>query len=127
MRLPPRHQRRQGRQPPDRHELAAARAIVATAERHAEGRPVAVVRVRIGRLGQLVPEYMSLYFEVAAMDSLCKGASFGWERVPSVLRCSDCGGGVESGAAASSRRRRAGPPVPLSGVRGPPTRGGQRR
>lgn len=52
---------------------------------------MAVVRVRIGRLRQLVPEYMSLYFEVAAMDSLCKGASFEWERVPSVLRCSDCG------------------------------------
>jgi hydrogenase nickel incorporation protein HypA/HybF len=73
------------------HELAVAQAIVAAAERHAEGRPVSVVRVRIGRLRQVVPEYLSFYFEVAAQESICEGAELKWERVPSRLHCSACG------------------------------------
>jgi hydrogenase nickel incorporation protein HypA/HybF len=73
------------------HELAVARAIVAAAERHAEGRPVAVVRVRVGRLRQVVPEYLDFYFEVAAREALCEGASLECKRIPSLLRCGACG------------------------------------
>jgi hydrogenase nickel incorporation protein HypA/HybF len=73
------------------HELAVAQAIVAAAERHADGQPVAVVRVRVGRLRQVVPEYLPFYFEVASRETLCDGASLEWERVPSRLRCSACG------------------------------------
>jgi Zn finger protein HypA/HybF involved in hydrogenase expression len=36
------------------HELAVAQAIVAAAECHAEWRPVSMVRVHVGRLGQVV-------------------------------------------------------------------------
>lgn len=73
------------------HELAIARAIVAAAERHAQGRPVSVVRVRLGRLRQVVPEYLSFYFEAASKDGLCEGAELEWEKVPSLLACSACG------------------------------------
>lgn len=72
------------------HELAVAQAIVAAAERHTEGRPVAIVRVLIGRLRQVVPEYLSFYFELASKDIDCEGAGLEWERVPSLLRCSAC-------------------------------------
>lgn len=73
------------------HELAIAQAIVAAAERHAEGRPVTIVRVGVGRLRQVVPEYLDFYFEVAARETLCEGASLEWERIPSLLRCGACG------------------------------------
>jgi hydrogenase nickel incorporation protein HypA/HybF len=73
------------------HELAVAQAIVAAAERHAEGRPVSVVRVRVGRLRQVVPDFLSFYFEVAARETLCDGAALEWERVDSRLACSACG------------------------------------
>jgi hydrogenase nickel incorporation protein HypA/HybF len=73
------------------HELAVAQAIVAAAERHAEGQPVSVVRVQVGRLRQVVPEYLGFYFEIAAKETLCEGAELEWERVPSLLRCSACG------------------------------------
>ena len=64
-------------------ELAVAQAIVAAAERHADGPArVSVVRVRIGWLRQVVPEYLDFYFDVAARDTLCEGASLEWERVP---------------------------------------------
>ena len=73
------------------HELAIAQAIIAAAERHAQGRPVSVVRVRVGRLRQVVPEYLSFYFEVASKETSCEGAVLEWERVASLLRCSACG------------------------------------
>ncbi len=73
------------------HELAIAEAILAVAERHAEGRPVSVVRARIGRLRQVVPETLAFYFEIAARETLCEGAVLEWERVPSLLRCGACG------------------------------------
>jgi len=73
------------------HELAVAQAVVAAAERHAEGRSVSVVRVRVGRLRQVVPEYLAFYFEVAAKETLCEGAGLEWEQVDSRLRCSECG------------------------------------
>ena len=73
------------------HELSVVQAIVATAERHAGGRPVAVVRVRVGRLRQIVPEYLGFYFEVASKETICEGAELEWERVDSRLTCSECG------------------------------------
>jgi hydrogenase nickel incorporation protein HypA/HybF len=73
------------------HELAVAQAMVAAAERHAGGRRISVVRVRVGRLRQVVPEYLSFYFDVAAAGTLCEGAALDWERVDSRLRCSACG------------------------------------
>lgn len=73
------------------HELSVVQAIVATAERHAGGRPVAVVRVRVGRLRQVVPEYLGFYFEVASKETICEGAELEWERVDSRLACSECG------------------------------------
>jgi hydrogenase nickel incorporation protein HypA/HybF len=75
------------------HELAIVQAIVGAAERHADGRVISVVRVRIGRLRQVVPEHLTFYFEIAAKETLCDGANLQWERVDSRLRCSACGEG----------------------------------
>lgn len=55
------------------HELAVAQAIIAAAERHAEDRPISVVRVRVGRPRQVVPEYLGFYFDVASKETLCEG------------------------------------------------------
>jgi hydrogenase nickel incorporation protein HypA/HybF len=73
------------------HELAIANAILAVAEGHAEGRPVSVVRAKLGRLRQVVPESLAFYFEIAGRGTLCDGAALEWERVPSLLRCGACG------------------------------------
>lgn len=72
------------------HELAIAEAVLAVAERHAEGRRVSVVRARIGRLRQVVPETLAFYFEIAARETPCEGAVLESERVPSLLRCAAC-------------------------------------
>lgn len=73
------------------HELAIARSIVDVAERHAGGLPVEVVRVKVGRLRQVVPEYLGFNFEIAAAGTVCEGAELECEKTPSLLRCRDCG------------------------------------
>lgn len=56
------------------HELALTRAIVDAALRHAEGRPVERVHVRLGSLRQAVPGSLEFYFEILARDTDCEGA-----------------------------------------------------
>ena len=48
------------------HELSLSSAIVATVEKHAAGRQVAVVTLRVGRLRQVVPETLEFYFAFVA-------------------------------------------------------------
>jgi hydrogenase nickel incorporation protein HypA/HybF len=72
------------------HELSVASAIVDTAVRHADGRPVSVVSVRVGALRQVVPDSLSFYFEIVARDGLCEGARLELTPVPLRLRCRDC-------------------------------------
>ena len=72
------------------HELSIASAVVATAERHAEGRPVTAVRVRIGRMRQVVPDSLRFSFGICARDTVCEGARLELTEVAVRLRCSDC-------------------------------------
>jgi len=74
------------------HELAIAEAILDAVERHAEGRPVTVVRVQVGRLRQVVPESLAFYADLAAdLRPGCEEAAFEWETVDSALKCRSCG------------------------------------
>ncbi len=73
------------------HELSIASAVVATAEKHADGRPVTVVTLRAGGLRQIVPESLHFYFEIVARGTPCDGARLELEVVPVVLRCRGCG------------------------------------
>ena len=73
------------------HELSLARAIVSTATRHADGRQVTAVNLRIGRLRQVVPQSLEFYFEFVARDTVCEGAQLEHEVIEARLRCSPCG------------------------------------
>lgn len=72
------------------HELSIASAVVATAEKHADGRGVTVVTLRAGGLRQVVPESLHFYFEIVARGTACDGARLELEVVPVVLRCRAC-------------------------------------
>ncbi|MET0819146.1 MAG: hydrogenase maturation nickel metallochaperone HypA [Solirubrobacteraceae bacterium] len=72
------------------HELSVSSAIVDTAVRHAEGRRVTAVQVRLGRLRQVVPSSLAFYFELVARETVCEGARLDQEVVPAALRCADC-------------------------------------
>ena len=73
------------------HELSICNAIVSAAERHAEGRPVRLVRVRVGALRQVVSGSLGFYFEIAARETICEGAALEPEAVPALLACGACG------------------------------------
>jgi hydrogenase nickel incorporation protein HypA/HybF len=73
------------------HELSLSSAIVATVEKHAEGRPVDVVNLTVGALRQVVPDSLEFYFEIVARGTVCEGARLELELVPARLRCAPCG------------------------------------
>jgi hydrogenase nickel incorporation protein HypA/HybF len=72
------------------HELSLSGAIVNTAVKHAAGRPVRVVSLRVGRLRQVIPETLDFYFEFVARGTLCEGARLEQEVVEARLHCQAC-------------------------------------
>ena len=72
------------------HELSLSSAIVNTVAKHARGRRVTVVNLRVGRLRQVIPDTLEFYFEFVARDSVCDGARLVQEVIPARLRCHAC-------------------------------------
>ena len=73
------------------HELSLSSAIVNTAVKHAGGRRVTVVSLRVGRLRQVVPDTLEFYFEFVARGTVCEGARLEQELIDARLRCRGCG------------------------------------
>jgi hydrogenase nickel incorporation protein HypA/HybF len=72
------------------HELSISSAVVATAVRHAKGRRVTAVQVRVGALRQVVPDSLSFYFGIVARETVCEGAALELELIAARLHCEDC-------------------------------------
>jgi hydrogenase nickel incorporation protein HypA/HybF len=72
------------------HELSVSSAVVDTVLKHAAGRRVIVVSLRIGHLRQVVPDSLAFYFELVSRETLCEGARLEQEYVPARLRCTGC-------------------------------------
>jgi hydrogenase nickel incorporation protein HypA/HybF len=72
------------------HELALSSAIVNTVAKHAGGRRVSTVNLRVGRLRQVVPDTLEFYFEFVARDTVCEGARLIQEVIDARLRCKPC-------------------------------------
>lgn len=72
------------------HELSLSSAIVNTVVKHADGRHVSVVNLRVGGLRQVVPDSLEFYFEFVARGTVCEGARLEQEVVPAMLRCQGC-------------------------------------
>jgi hydrogenase nickel incorporation protein HypA/HybF len=73
------------------HELSLSSAIVNTVVKHAAGRRVTVVDLRVGALRQVVPHTLEFYFEFVARGTVCEGARLEQELIPARLRCQGCG------------------------------------
>jgi hydrogenase nickel incorporation protein HypA/HybF len=73
------------------HELAIADSIVAIASRHAAGRRVTEVEVRVGHLRQVVPDALAFAFELTAEGTCVAGAELTLVEVPAAGRCRACG------------------------------------
>jgi hydrogenase nickel incorporation protein HypA/HybF len=73
------------------HELSVASAVLNTALKHADGRPVEVVAMRVGALRQVVPESLRFYWEIVARDTICEEARLELREIDARLQCEDCG------------------------------------
>jgi hydrogenase nickel incorporation protein HypA/HybF len=73
------------------HELSVASAILETVRKHADERPVTLVSLRVGRLRQVVPRSLQLYWEIVSRDTICHGARLELREIEARLRCAACG------------------------------------
>ena len=73
------------------HELSIAQSLVEIADRHAGGRRVTRVEVKVGRLRQVVPDALGFAFELVSQGTPVEGAELVLEDVPAVGTCGSCG------------------------------------
>jgi hydrogenase nickel incorporation protein HypA/HybF len=73
------------------HELSIAEAVVEIASRHAAGRRVHRVDLRVGHLRQVVPAALEFAFELASQGTTLEGAELRIEDVPAEGVCRSCG------------------------------------
>jgi hydrogenase nickel incorporation protein HypA/HybF len=73
------------------HELSLSSAIVNTVVKHAEGRRVTVVDLRVGKLRQVIPDTLEFYFEFVARGTVCEGARLEQQVIDARLACRGCG------------------------------------
>ncbi|MFN8215506.1 MAG: hydrogenase maturation nickel metallochaperone HypA [Solirubrobacterales bacterium] len=73
------------------HELSIARAVAAVAERHAGGRRVVRVELRVGHLRQVVPAALEWSWQVVCEGTALDGAELAIAEVPARVRCRGCG------------------------------------
>jgi hydrogenase nickel incorporation protein HypA/HybF len=73
------------------HELSLAESVVRIACRHAAGRPIARVELKVGHLRQVVPSALEFAFELIAQGTEAEGAELAMQEVPAAGRCRSCG------------------------------------
>jgi hydrogenase nickel incorporation protein HypA/HybF len=73
------------------HELSIAECVVDIACRHADGRRVVQVDLKVGHLRQVVPSALAFAFELVARGTELEGAELTIEEVPAAGVCRDCG------------------------------------
>ncbi len=73
------------------HELSIAQAVAEVATRHADGRRVSKVEMRVGHLRQVVPDSLVFAFGLVTQGTLLDGAELAIEHVPASGRCRQCG------------------------------------
>jgi hydrogenase nickel incorporation protein HypA/HybF len=73
------------------HELSVASAVLESVLRHARGRPVSAVQLRVGHLRQVVPDSLEFYWGIVTRDGVCDGSVLELESVPGRLACAPCG------------------------------------
>jgi hydrogenase nickel incorporation protein HypA/HybF len=79
------------------HELSIASAVVEIASRHAAGRRVTRVELKVGHLRQVVPDSLCFAFELVSEGTELEGAELVIEAVPARGRCRRCAAETASG------------------------------
>lgn len=73
------------------HELSIAQSVVEIACRHAAGRRVTKVELKVGYLRQVVPSALSFSFSLVAEGTPIEGAELEMVLIPAAGVCRECG------------------------------------
>jgi hydrogenase nickel incorporation protein HypA/HybF len=73
------------------HELAIAGSVVEIAGRHADGRRVTKVFLKVGHLRQVVPSSLAFSFQLVSQGTPVEGAELEMEEIPGSAKCRECG------------------------------------
>ena len=77
------------------HELSIADALLGIALRHADGRRVEGVEVKVGHLRQVVPDALTFAWTLLTEGTGAEGAELMIEEVPAAGVCRACGAETE--------------------------------
>lgn len=72
------------------HELSICHSIAQIVNRHAAGRPVRTVHLRVGQLRQIVPDTLVYCWSLTSEHTPLSGSRLAVEHVPARIRCADC-------------------------------------
>jgi hydrogenase nickel incorporation protein HypA/HybF len=72
------------------HELAISSAVLESVLRHAAGRRVSAVKLRVGHLRQVVPDSLEFYWGIVSRDGVCEGSVLELELIAARLECTAC-------------------------------------
>ena len=72
------------------HELAISSAVLESVLRHAAGRQVSAVKLRVGHLRQVVPDSLEFYWGIVTRDGVCEGSVLEQEVIAARLECTAC-------------------------------------
>ena len=72
------------------HELAISSAVLESVLRHAAGRRVTGVKLRVGHLRQVVPDSLDFYWGIVTRDGICEGSVLEQELIAARLECAVC-------------------------------------
>lgn len=72
------------------HELSICRSIADIVTKHANGRGVTTVHVRIGQLRQIVPDTLLYCWSMMNSDTPLATTALQVESIPGALRCATC-------------------------------------
>ena len=72
------------------HELAISSAVLESVLRHADGRRVTSVKLRVGYLRQVVPDSLAFYWDIVTRDGPCEGSVLEQEPIAARLECTVC-------------------------------------
>ena len=71
--------------------MSVSSAVLESVLRHAAGRQVTGVKLRVGHLRQVVPDSLDFYWGIVTRETLCEGAALELESIPGRLACAPCG------------------------------------
>ena len=97
------------------HELSIADAVLQIVTRHAAGRRVERVELRVGHLRQVVPSALEFAWELVTEGTPAEGAELAMEEVPATVRCASCAGESELRAFPAQCARCGGLDVDVTG------------